>query len=164
MQDIVTDYKNIVRGNSEIPISSCPFYIEDRIYGSGNATPNEAEDYSFGIMTERLEVEANKRAGKTKPKKKQKKETRYQKIEKIKKDNPGCKIFFATVDTNNEFEFLSGKYAISPSVKGYQPKQVGCDLLYDMDKIVVVYSEDNRKFYYDQELFSIDENLIKKIS
>lgn len=162
MQDIVTDYKNVVRGNSEIPISSCPVYIEDRIYGSGNATPNEAESIAFQSMIERLEEEAIKRSGKTKNKKQVNKETRHQKIEKIKTEYPGYRFVFATVNTKNEFAIDGTMYVIDESVESYSPKNVGGDALYDMDKIVVLISRDAKMEFFDQELRPIEKNKIKK--
>lgn len=42
----MTDYKEIMRGKSEIPISSCPPCIEDALYGSG-ANPDTGDDDSF---------------------------------------------------------------------------------------------------------------------
>lgn len=58
--DIVTDYKEVMRGKSEIPISSCPPCVEDMLYGSGADPEHGADDGFFRPMVERLDERAAK--------------------------------------------------------------------------------------------------------
>lgn len=58
----MTDYKDIMNGKREIPISSCPSYVEDAVYGGGSticpASPDE--DGWFEQVVEKLEQRAAK--------------------------------------------------------------------------------------------------------
>lgn len=157
----MTDYKNVVRGNSEIPISSCPAYIADRLYGSGNAVPNEAEQTAFDGVLEKLEEAAEKRGGKRKQKQR-KEETRADRIRRIRNDHPKAAFHFLTVDTDNSFGFRGEIYVIDETVAEYKPKNVGNDLLYDMDKIIVVEDLERNIFYFTQDAVEIDKEKIKK--
>lgn len=43
MEDVVTNYKDMMNGKREIPISSCP-QIEDLVYGTGTVLHGQTEE------------------------------------------------------------------------------------------------------------------------
>ena len=60
VEDIVTDYKEVMNGKREIPISSCPPAVENELYGTGCDPQTGADDTFFRSMTERLDEKAVK--------------------------------------------------------------------------------------------------------
>lgn len=56
----MTNYKEVADGKREIPISSCPSYIENIVYGTGaSLVPvGESEDMAFQSTLDRLDEKA----------------------------------------------------------------------------------------------------------
>lgn len=92
---------------------------------------------------------------KTKRQAKPRFETRTQRIDKIHREHPGCKISICMVDTAGCFRHGSRTYQVSTELDQYSAKSVGDDVLYDMDRIMVV--EDSKGlFFYDQDARPVD--------
>lgn len=163
---IVTDYKRVADGKREIPISSCPSYVEDLVYGTGSTLmpANDDEDAVFQATLERLDEKAKKlcphdkrNARKTKAVSK----TRYDKIQKIKSIIGPADFFYPIVDTDNIFSFNGSNHRIDDLVSGYSGKRVGdCDVLYDMDKIICAVCPDGQTYYFDMNMEAIPNEYI----
>lgn len=158
--DTLTTYKMIVRGSTEIDVSSCPAEIEDVLYGNG-ATLRESNDIAaFEMLVEKLDslAEPYKKPKKDKPKLGH--PNRYEKIERLKRDFPDSSIHILPVDTENIFEFDRQEYQIDESVRQYQPQHTREGVLFDMDRIVVVQTAENELIFLDQVFEPIHSSLI----
>ena len=154
---IVTDYKRVVDGKREIPISSCPSYVEDIVYGTGNTLipTNEDEHSAFQSILERLDEKAKKyrpNDGKKKPARKAVC-TRYDKIKGIRALIGDAAYYYPSVNTLNEFTLNGKTYRIDDSVSEYAGKNMADgDILYDMDKIVCALTPDGKIHYFDMNM------------
>ena len=85
-EGIETDYKRIVNGKREIPISSCPSYVEEFVYGGNpSSTDNPEENLFFQTVIEKLDQKAEKLTQQRKKISVQKAPPLSSKISKIKK-------------------------------------------------------------------------------
>lgn len=129
---IETEYKKAIHDKMEIPVSSCPTFVDNLMYASGTTTTatEQEERSSFKILVERLDEKASMYE---QPKVvKNKHESKYQKM---------CRLGIKggewyTVDTDGCFWIGKNKYRISPSAEQYQPKKTEYGDLYDMDRIL----------------------------
>ena len=163
---IVTDYKRVADGKREIPMSSCPSYVEDLVYGAGSTLfPfNDDENVAFQATIDRLEEKARKYCPQNKPKKKTFSNTRYDKIQRIKSLIGKAEFFYPAVDTQNRFVFNGKLYQIDERVSAYCGKQVReDDILYDMDKIICVVSSDGRTYYFDMNMDLIPNEFVHSV-
>lgn len=147
--DIVTDYKEVMNGKREIPISSCPPSVQDALYGTGADPETGADDTFFALMTEALDEKADKLV-KPKPKKKQKGKKSPKQIIKsyLANSNSPYSYEFCTVDTDNNFKTADGTvYHIDNSVEAYRMKRTAVGMLYDMDKIIHVVQGNNELWF-----------------
>lgn len=145
----MTDYKDIMNGKREIPISSCPSCIEDQVYGTGgtSAETEIEESASFKVMLDNLDAKAEKYKPKN-VKPKQRQETMFDRMSEIRKEHPLAKIYFCSVDTYNYFSLFGSLYHLD-DIPQYRPKQTKHGLLYDMDKIICAVDGEHI-FLYDQ--------------
>ena len=131
---IVTGYKDLMNGKREIPVSSCPSYVENMLYASGASADevSDEENRTFKMMCDELDERAAKI---TQPKKKKPARTRqYQKYWSIRYANHGAEIKFANVDTDGYFVVNNKRYRVTS--EAYAPKQTKYGELYDMDRII----------------------------
>ena len=166
--DIVTDYKQIMNGKREIPVSSCPSFVEDSIYSGVHVNTNEllkkAEQECFDGMMDRADKKAERRYGKPKKQVKERGVSRSERLRSIL--SRGEKIFGSIVDTENEFEFRDTRYRISKSMcPQYGAKKTRSGNLYDMDRIYVSTDADGSILgFYDGNLEPIEKSAVTKIS
>lgn len=144
--DIVTDYKQVMNGKREIPVSSCPSFIEDKMYSGIHVNASEmlkkAESECFSGMMESMDAKANKRYGIRSKKEKVLTKTRYDKIKDLMAS--GVRLQRMTVDTDNEFIFDGARFRISLSMcPQYGPKETKSGILYDMDSIYVALDKND---------------------
>lgn len=166
---IVTDYKRVADGKREIPISSCPSYVEDLVYGTGSTLllVNDDEDAAFQTTLERLDEKAKKYCPKVSRNKTVKKtyDTKYDKIKMIKSLIGDAEFFYPTVDTCNEFALLGRIYRIDECVSEYGGKPIGDDdILYDMDKVICAVCPDGKIYYFDMNMNEIHNHCISCLS
>lgn len=158
-EGMVTNYKEMMNGKREIPISSCPSQIEDLVYGTGSVLRSSPEDEA--AMFEKTTVEET-------PVKKGKKTVTNEKAAKIKVLRKECGydalISYCTVYTDNTFKYDGELYKISNTVEAYAPKKTALGVLYDMDKIICVKCSDGRVCFYTANYDPIDSNLISNFS
>lgn len=155
---MVSNYKEMMNGKREIPISSCSPQIEDLVYGTGSVL-HPQED--AGNVAESFDIDerpsASKKAGK------RMNPEREQKLKQVKKTCGYNSVFtYCQVDTENCFRYNGQEYEIDESVIDYAPKKTHLGLLYDMDKIICVKSEDGQVRYYTARYDPVDSELVKK--
>lgn len=157
---IVTDYKRIADGKREIPISSCPSYVDDLLYGTGMtlASQNEHEESFRSALDNKDDF-----VTKTRKSKQKSSNTRYEKIRRIESFIGKSEYFYPIVNTDNEFVFQGKRYRIDNRVAGYNGKNVGSDTLYDMDKIVCAISPDGKRYFFDMNMDLIPNQYIHSV-
>lgn len=96
---------------------------------------------------------------KSKAKPKTRPETRTMRIDKIHKQYPGCKITICSVDTEGWFEFNGVALLLSPELDCYAPKPTKDDVVYDMDRVMVVEYK-NGLHFYDQNAYEIESTYV----
>lgn len=139
--DIVTDYKQVMNGKREIPVSSCPSFVEDKMYSGVHANNNEmlkkAETECFSGIVKSMDDRAERRYGVTsKQRKRVMMKSRNEKIKEI--EASGVQLQCEIVNTDNEFVFLGSRFHISESMcPQYSPKKTKSGILYDMDSIYI---------------------------
>ena len=132
-QGVVTDYKKVMHAKREIPVSSCPAYVENLLYSTVGTTSqaDREEASSFKTMLERLDANAEKYEVQKTTKKRQ--DSLFQK--KLKLGITGGE--WCTVDTENKFWHNNMHYMIDESETQYQPVETEYGEYYSMDKILV---------------------------
>ena len=163
--DIVTDYKQIMNGKREIPVSSCPSFVEDTVYSGVHVNRNDmlmrAEDDCFRGMMEYADNKAEKRYG-VKPRKKKASRTKLDRSMSIRRDNGVKELIPAVVDTENAFSFLGNRYRIIPEqYDKYSPKKTKAGELYDMDTVYCAVAASGAVQFYDAELERIPDDAIE---
>lgn len=159
--DIVTDYKQLMNGKREIPVSSCPSFIEDRVYGNVHVNNSElaqkTEKETFEQIMENADYKADKRykPPNAKPRKKRT-PSQFEKERKICKECNISELSSAVVDTENEFTVQGRKYRIdTEACPQYLPKETKIGILYDMDRIYWAVDKQGNLFFFDGELEKI---------
>lgn len=133
MTGIETKYKQLVTAQREIPVSSCPKYIENFLYATGvssEVTAREEED-AFNILLDSLGMEY-------KPKEPKQKSMFSKKLKLGIRNGVWCRV-----DTDGKFLFNNNEYLIDDQEIQYQPIQTAYGDYYAMDKILVA----DGKFY-----------------
>lgn len=164
---IVTDYKQMMNGKREIPVSSCPSFIEDAVYsgvhGSSSEIVRKAENECFRGMMEKADDKAAKRY-KRLPSRKVRRKTRFDRSEKLRRDMGIKELVPAVVDTENTFRHNGCTYRIDGEKwKKYDPKETKSGMLYDMDKVYCAVRADGKNLFFDGELEQIpDEAIVRR--
>lgn len=161
-EGVVTDYKDIMNGKREIPISSCPSCVEDAVYGGGSTISpmSPDEDTRFDNMLDKLDARAAK-IEKKKPTTKKRLQTKADRLKAIRARHAKHEFVYPIVDTENRFVLNGEKYVISDQAAQYSAKDTDLGELYDMDRIVCVITPDGTEFY-DMDIMRIPDDWIIK--
>lgn len=134
-------YKAMSHRVREIPASECPSAISDILYSDRMPAGEFGEDEHFKALCERLD-EIDPRKKKKLPIKK-KHDSKFNRIEKIRKQNPGATCVWMTVDADNRFAYNGVTYMIPNRYKGYAYSEKHDS----MDRILVVDCGSELMFY-----------------
>ena len=153
---MVTNYKEIMNGKREIPISSCPSQIEDQVYGTGPVLRGQSEDdETMFLLSEQVPQSAEKK------RKHAMRDERDIKIKQIREDCGYDAAFsYCVVDTEYRFKYGGCVYRIDESVEAYAPKRTALGTLWDMDKVVCVKSKDGQIRFYTAKYDPIPEEKV----
>lgn len=158
-EDVVTDYKELMNGKREIPMSSCPSQINDIVYGAGAALHPQGDDE---LMIH--DFTDNEIPHKKKKPKKQEGSQRSDNLKTLREEfGQNAKFAYCRVDTANVFEFGGKGWQISEDVEAYQPKHTPLGDLYDMDTIIVIHLGDFILGFCDSDYRRIGKEKIKNI-
>ena len=158
-EGIETDYKKVVRGSREIPMSSCPSSIEDAVYCSGSTIKKSEDAIGFQGVLDAVDAKAEKVSGYYKKplrqtQKQKRVRTRSEKFLEAMKTTGAHRNDFthASVDTDGAFTFHGRDYLVS--APQYRPQRTtdGEDF-YEMDRIVCV----DGIHFYDMSMNEISE-------
>lgn len=162
-EGILSRYKEIMRGKTEIPVSSCPSFLKDYLFSGSQAPVEELEDGTFELILEDVDSKAEIYTKKKPGKKKERAQTRFERIQSIRADYPGCEMTTCIVDTENFFECFGNTYQVDDAVKQYQPKRTREGMIFDMDRVIGVEAEDGEIAFFDQDMFHIADELVHRI-
>lgn len=140
----------------EISVSSCPAWVSGLI-DAGSYSPrgnSDEEEACFRCLLDRLDERAPERL-REKERPNRHAETRFQRLQKIRTEYPGCFIHVAAVDTDNRFCHGGQVYCISAEAGQYAPRQTREGELYDMDRVLVVEHEGKPALFLDQSAYAI---------
>lgn len=157
----MSSYKTAANRKREIPVSSCPTQFEHHLYSGKQVKNAKAEKALFAALLDNLDANGPPVSRNDKPGKKHvQAETNAHRIAAIKAQFPGCIFAFCYVDTENVFTYDGRRFQIDISVQAYQPKETKHGLLYDVDQIVIVQSQDGAEHYYTQQFHAIRPELV----
>lgn len=163
-EDTLSTYKEMARGRSEIPVSSCPACVGDLLYGDGGTLIDKGgvtvEAFQDRLMD--LDEKAAKHGVRPTAKAATVTVNRSSRISAIRMAHPSATFSFSRVDTDNQFVHDGRTYQIDQSVAAYSAKQTKEGLLFDMDQVMIV-STDCEMAFFDQDAFPIDDMLVHKI-
>jgi len=132
---IETKYKQAVRNQREIPVSSCPKHIENIMYTTGYSSEQDIreDENAFKLLLDSLGPEIQ-------PLQKPKKQNSIfsKKLKLGIHDGVWCRV-----DTDGVFRYMNEFYRIDDNEIQYQPVQTDYGDYYAMDRILA----SNGKFY-----------------
>ena len=158
-EGIETDYKKVVRGSRELPMSSCPSYIEDSVYGAGITTTRAEDDNRFEATVESVDAKLDKLSSyyKKPPAKKPKAhkgQTRCQRfLSAMGRLNVDRSAFtHVVVDTDGVFTYGGDTYVVRAQQYQAIATEDGEDC-FVMDRIVCV----DGVHFYDMSMNEVSE-------
>lgn len=161
---IVTRYKDIVNRKRQLPVSSCPDYLQDGMYGSVHSGGSQTlyakqQQRSFNTKLDALDYKASKYK---KPTKKKYTQTRYDRVVAAKNDG-AVDMNRHVVDSDGVFQLRDQIYSIDMSkCKSYASKDLGDgDIIYDMDYVISADMNDGSVRFYDANFNRIDYAISK---
>lgn len=143
-------YKEMMHKVREIPISECAEGVSDFAYSDRKASNANEGLERYNTLCEELDEFAPVPINLKTPKRRRK-ETRFNRISKLIKENPGAKRTWCCVDGENNFIYNGKLIHIPETVPGYELDSDRTDL---MDRIFVIET-DNSIQYFDQNVFPI---------
>lgn len=134
----MTDYKEMANGKREIPMSSCPSYIEDQLYSSASVPGTDQRRDENEVFHEMMR-DIDERTAKIKkpaPKRRKALPTVYDKIQLIR-ERFGRDIKFVHVPVDTEGVFLYGGETWRVNEPQYQAtSSKDGEQVYGMDTVI----------------------------
>lgn len=139
-----SEYKAMAHKVREIPASECPSAISDLLYSDRLPASDFDEDERFKALCDKLDESHTRFLKKTRGKRA---ETKFNRIEQIRKKNPAAKMSWVSVDEENRFVYSGTSYIIPTYYNGYASSENNDA----MDRVLVV---DNAGVlvFYDQNV------------
>ena len=148
-------------GSREIAVSSCPSCIQDLFYAGAGVLRSDAEEEKTRFA-QTLE-NCNRVLDRKDSRRKDRQETKFDRLEKVRGMYPGCAIEACTVDTENVFRWREDIYRISDSLSQYRPEDTDCGEYYAMDRALVVHTGHVVHCFLDQSGALIEPGMVEKI-
>ena len=148
-------------GSREIAVSSCPSCIQDLFYAGTGVLRSDAEEEKTRFA-QTLE-DCNRVLDRKDSRRKDRTETKFDRLEKVRSMYPGCDIQACTVDTENVFRWSEGKYHISDSLSQYWAEDTDSGEYYAMDRVLVVHTGHTVHCFLDQSGVLIDPGMVEEI-
>lgn len=160
--NIISEYMDEMNKNREIPVSSCPDYINDMFYANGQGDVTQAQKEAMQSLNSYLDERA--RPAKSKKKKETSYTLRRNKRKAFEAKYHPFEYQYPVVDTEGNFTVISNGTEIHLKISGckqYEPKMLKDDVLYDMDHIIVANVKEDRFYFFDQNFDPVDEFVVK---
>ena len=147
--DIVTDYKRKANRSREVPMSSCPSYmqniVDSSVIATGDAQATEETRLFRGMMEEIMPPPEEKKT------RKQRKPDRFDRVRSV-----GAKSFErCIVNTDGDFQFNGETYHVTDSRYDGVPSRLGD--FYAMDRIIVATMPDGSLKFFDMNFHKVSE-------
>lgn len=152
----LTNYKEMAREKSEIPVSCCADSVQALFFGEGNS------DRSLGDPCEHGTPPTMGNRPSEKMKSSSEAGILAKRIDQIRNDYPGGVFSFERVNTENVFHHKGRHYRIADTLTEYQPSLFRGELLYCMDTIVVVW-HDGKIHHFTQDYQPVAPEMIIEI-
>lgn len=155
LEGIVTDYKAQKTASRETPISSCPAYVEDIVYGT---------TASLFVKKEDIVLPPAEETKKKPPQKKTSCSMRLARVRDFKEETDGEHGYeYVPVDTEGCFTFGGKDYQIDMQVVPvYAGKSTREGMLYDMDKVICMQKACGDIRFFDMRLSPIVDGIKEK--
>lgn len=156
----MSDYKEAMNCKREIPVSCCPSTVGDIFYGTGGTSEeiSASENEAFVLVLSKLDANAERKCPRCERKKKEHKQTRFEKLSIIERGSPGCKFEEMTVDTDGEFVYCGARYKLD--CVQYDGQQTDVGILYDMDRVVCCKHADGTITFMDMNLNDVTATML----
>lgn len=144
-------------GSREISVSSCPEVIADMLE-SGKADLNilsPDDRLRYQLMVDHLQEQCPQER---KPTFSQ--ETRFDRLQRIRRKNPGCGLYICRVDTEGDFVYADKKYRVNSTQGKYAPHPTRYGDQYDMDRIIVIHLPDGSLQFADQDGYLLEDQMV----
>ena len=148
-------------GSREIAVSSCPSCIQDLFYADAGVLRSDAEEEKTRFA-QTLE-NCNRVLDRKDNRRKDRQETKFDRLGKVRGMYTGCEIEACTVDTDNVFRWREDIYRISDSLSQYRPEDTDCGEYYAMDRVLVVHTGHTVHCFLDQSGVLIEPGMVEKI-
>ena len=148
-------------GSREIAVSSCPSCIQNLFYAGAGVLRSDAEEEKTRFA-QTLE-NCNRVLDRKVSRRKDRQETKFDRLEKVRSMYPGCAIEACTVDTENVFRWREDIYRISDSLSQYRPEDTDCGEYYAMDRVLVVHTGHTVHCFLDLSGALIEPGMVEKI-
>lgn len=148
-RDTLTSYKEMMIGSRELSASSCPEAIAAMIeHGQANLLELSPDDrLRYQILTENLDARCDSKASAPKSRA----STRFERLEAIRKNHPGCQLMTCRVDVDGSFECRGRMFRVDSNQGKYAPHKTRYGDQYDMDRIIGICCPDGRICFADQD-------------
>ena len=163
-QDTLTSYKEMMVGSREISVSDCPEGIADMCESGKPDIANESADdrLRYSLLTEKLDARGRVELKAGESKQREKRTTRFSRLEAIRRDHPGCVMLGCRVDVDGVFFFRETPYRINSACAQYAPRKTRYGEQYDMDRATAIALPNGKVFFADQDGRIIDSKMITR--
>ena len=157
-RDTLSAYKESILNSREINMSDCPACVLELLETGEMETAmlnrdqrRELQEFLNGTDEGEKPVSVRN---------KQRRETRFDRINKLMNLFPDGRITTVSVDTENRFVYCGRSYRIDPGVECYAPRHTRYGDQYDMDRVMVIERGDGSLYFADQEANPIHESMV----
>ena len=77
--------------------------------------------------------------------------TRFERLEAIRRQYPGCQMRLCQVDVNGDFQYENERYRVDSTRGKYAPHKTRYGDQYDMDRILLILLTDGGRAFADQD-------------
>ena len=164
-RDTLTSYKESMIRLREINASDCPPCVSSLLEGREitqenlSETENQCLNSFLDHLSEKEQMVRKPREKKEKPRP----STRFERLEAIRRQYPGCQMRLCQVDVNGDFQYENERYRVDSTCGKYAPHKTRYGDQYDMDRILLILLPDGGRAFADQDGYLLDAGMVTKI-
>lgn len=164
-RDTLTSYKESMIRLREINASDCPPCVSSVLEGreitreSLCDTENQSLNAFLDHLNEKEQLFRKPREKKENPRL----STRFERLEAIRKQYPGCQMQLCRVDVNGDFQYENEHYRMDSTHGKYAPHKTRYGDQYDMDRVLMILLPDGGRAFADQDGYLLAGEMVTKI-
>ena len=158
--EVQTPHKQMSVMVRELPLSECPSAVSDMVYAVRETLTADSRESGEWERLELLTEKVDAIAGRKPPEKKKWPETRFEKLQKIRKMWPGCEYNWIYINDDNSFSFGDKEYWISGELPQYQKEDSAEGEFANMSDVLVVSKKGWVMAMYDAACTKIDDSFL----